>query len=88
MSKLELKQTFRPGDDTEYCKSFAEVSRKTGIKYHRVLEIKNVLISQYMTEWGIYPSELFHSGYDIDMFIDMNKNGKYHKIAKQLINGD
>ena len=44
MSKLELKQTFRPGDDTEYCKSFAEVSRKTGIKYHRVLKIKNVLI--------------------------------------------
>ena len=75
-------------DDTEYCKSLAQVARRTGIKYHRVLDIKKVLISQYEIEWGILPHQLFHSGYDIDMFIDMNKDDKYHKIANQLINGD
>ena len=75
-------------DDTEYCKSLAQVAKRTGIKYHRVLDIKKVLISQYEIKWGILPHQLFHSGYDIDMFIDMNKDDKYHKIANQLRNGD
>ena len=85
--KQNLKGTF-VSDDTEYCKSLAQVSRSTGIKYHRVLDIKNVLVSQYRIEWGIHPHQLFHSGYDIDMFIDMNKDSKYRKVANQLINGD
>ena len=85
--KQNLKGTF-VSDNTEYCKSLAQVSRSTGIKYHRVLDIKNVLISQYRIEWGIHPHQLFHSGYDIDMFIDMNKDSKYRKVANQLINGN
>ena len=82
--KQNLKGTF-VSDDTEYCKSLAQVSRRTGIKYQTVIRIKNILIEYYFAECDITPSELFHSGYDIGMFIDFNKNRKYNKIHRKIM---
>jgi|6_EtaG_2_1085325.scaffolds.fasta_scaffold473722_1 hypothetical protein len=82
--KQEQKQT-GVMDDSEYCKSLAQVSRRTGIKYQTVIRIKNILIEYYFAECDITPSELFHSGYNIGMFIDFNKNRKYNKIHRKIM---
>jgi hypothetical protein len=82
--KQEQQQTGVMGD-SEYCKSLAQVARRTGIKYQTVIRIKNILIEYYFAECDITPSELFHSGYDIGMFIDFNKNRKYNKIHRKIM---